>query len=778
MKHICIGIYVHSGPKWLQATLASLQSYTSPAVELLLLPDGPDTKTQAILATLNALPQWGTKERLGPAACFNRLVIATDADVLVFLETGALVSPDWLEYLVFTLSASPNNGLAGPSTNRAENEQCVFPRSGCHTLAEVAHTAAGAKQRFGKTWYPLKLPQSLANFCFAVRQEVIQAIGAADESYGIAPYWLMDYGIRAAIAGFYNVWACGAYVHRSPAIAPLHPLEVEVIKNSQKRYQEKLRVLFGEEHTNSETIRRGESGEPLTVSELSQLQLPLPTVELPVTPAPINSSSETLPLVSCIMVTRDRPDYVLQSIHYFQQQDYPARELIIVYESEADLPQPLPNDTCIRYQRLPVGQSIGTKRNYACELARGSIIAHWDDDDWYAPSRLRKQVAPIKENTADISGITGTIFFDLMRWQFWGCTPSLHHRLFVENVHGGTLVYRRTIWEHLTRYPDISLREDVTLMCQAMQRGARLCPIPNDGLFIYLRHGRNSWSFPLGQYLDPQGWQQVSEPKWLAADRLFYGTRSPPVSITASYSFSGKQVFPQPLVSCIMPTANRRAFVSQAIRYFLRQDYEHRELIVVDDGTDLVADLIPTHPQIRYVRLDGKYTLGAKRNLACQEAKGEIIVHWDDDDWMAPEWLSYLVTGLLREDAEICGLDQVIFFDLRNNQAWVYVYPKGSKAWVYGGTLCYRKTFWRKHPFPEINVGEDTQFVWRNNSSKVVALENNRFYIALIHPGNTSPKKTSDRFWRKYPYEVVRNILGRDWTLYREFWRNQVNLKL
>ena len=66
-----------------------------------------------------------------------------------------------------------------------------------------------------------------------------------------------------------------------------------------------------------------------------------------------------------------------------------------------------------------------------------------------------------------------------------------------------------------------------------------------------------------------------------------------------------------PLVSCIMPTFNRRAFAGQAIEYFLRQDYPNRELIILDDGTDAIGDLVPADPRIRYLRLNKKYLLGA-----------------------------------------------------------------------------------------------------------------------------------------------------------------------
>ena len=46
----------------------------------------------------------------------------------------------------------------------------------------------------------------------------------------------------------------------------------------------------------------------------------------------------------------------------------------------------------------------------------------------------------------------------------------------------------------------------------------------------------------------------------------------------------------------------------------MAQDYPAKELIVVDDGEDNVADLIPNHLQIRYLCLDRRHSLGAKRN--------------------------------------------------------------------------------------------------------------------------------------------------------------------
>jgi glycosyltransferase involved in cell wall biosynthesis len=218
----------------------------------------------------------------------------------------------------------------------------------------------------------------------------------------------------------------------------------------------------------------------------------------------------------------------------------------------------------------------------------------------------------------------------------------------------------------------------------------------------------------------------------------------------------------RPAVTCIMPTADRRRFVSQAISYFQAQDYPNKELLVLDDGEQSIAELTRDTNQVRYVRLDQKSAIGAKRNLACKEARGDIIVHWDDDDWMASWRLSYQVQALIENNAAVCGLDKLYFYEPERDQAWQYVYPGRARFWVAGATLCYLKSFWRENPFPNINVGEDTRFVWGGGARKMIALPDSSFYVAMIHPGNTSRKRTSDPRYRPVASEQIRQLMGGD----------------
>ncbi|MEO8853744.1 MAG: glycosyltransferase [Ginsengibacter sp.] len=221
-----------------------------------------------------------------------------------------------------------------------------------------------------------------------------------------------------------------------------------------------------------------------------------------------------------------------------------------------------------------------------------------------------------------------------------------------------------------------------------------------------------------------------------------------------------------PMISCIMPTYNRRSFVPNAIRYFLRQDYENKELIIIDDGEDVVKDLVPQSNNIRYFRLDHKISLGAKLNLACEYAKGNIIANWDDDDWYSSTRLSYQANALKNEKIFICGINNLLYYDLLHQGAFNYIYPSNQRPWLIGSSLCFRKQFWQLHHFEEIDVGMDGLFVWKAASQNIDILHDSTFSVHMIHGNNVSPKSTNNMWWHPYPVEEIKQIMGDDWPQY------------
>ena len=221
-----------------------------------------------------------------------------------------------------------------------------------------------------------------------------------------------------------------------------------------------------------------------------------------------------------------------------------------------------------------------------------------------------------------------------------------------------------------------------------------------------------------------------------------------------------------PLVSCIMATRDRRPFVGQAIRYFMRQDYPRRELLVIDDGDDCVEDLIPDDERVRYLRLEARASVGAKRNLACDRAHGDLIAHWDDDDWMSPKRLSIQTRVFGSAVTDVCGANEVLYYRLDDGDAWRYRYSGNGRPWVCGGTLMYRRSIWRSEPFADTDVGEDTAFVDRVDPGRVRALADASFYLGLIHRSNTAAKDLSDPRWDRRPLGEVTSRLGPDTDFY------------
>ena len=105
-----------------------------------------------------------------------------------------------------------------------------------------------------------------------------------------------------------------------------------------------------------------------------------------------------------------------------------------------------------------------------------------------------------------------------------------------------------------------------------------------------------------------------------------------------------------PFVSICTPTYNRRPFIPILVQCFQHQTYpkDRMEWIIVDDGTDSIAELIEQADieQIKYYRIEEKMTLGEKRNFMHKKTKGKYIVYMDDDDYYPPQRVMHAISRL------------------------------------------------------------------------------------------------------------------------------------
>jgi glycosyltransferase involved in cell wall biosynthesis len=195
-------------------------------------------------------------------------------------------------------------------------------------------------------------------------------------------------------------------------------------------------------------------------------------------------------------------------------------------------------------------------------------------------------------------------------------------------------------------------------------------------------------------------------------------------------------------VSVVTPTYNRRKFLPILIHLYKMQTYpaNRRELVILDDSPTSNEDIIPKNdPSIRYYYTPEKMTLGEKRNKLNELAKGDIIVCFDDDDYHYPERISYSITRMNSEKANIAGCSclDIYYTDIKK----IYEFGPYGRNHGTNGTFAYRKNYIKNHKHdPTKNAQEEPSFT--NNFTEHMALLNpDKVILCISHDSNTYDKR-------------------------------------
>ena len=200
-------------------------------------------------------------------------------------------------------------------------------------------------------------------------------------------------------------------------------------------------------------------------------------------------------LISCIMPTRGRREMAREALDCFHAQTYPDREIVIV----DDLQDPsfhfsVAAEPRVKYIPIPGHQTIGSKRNIACEAATGQAIAHWDSDDLYAPERLNDQIARLVDSRVWLTGYNEVEFVadDGTRYMFRNTllTPQGGK---ISNQHyaiGSSMMYWRSAWWN-NRFQSTNKGEDNSfqLALQTSGRESKIHSVSARGLMTVRMHG-------------------------------------------------------------------------------------------------------------------------------------------------------------------------------------------------------------------------------------------------------------------------------------------------
>lgn len=190
-------------------------------------------------------------------------------------------------------------------------------------------------------------------------------------------------------------------------------------------------------------------------------------------------------LVTCVLATRGKRIFARQAVAYMARQDYRPLEFLVCdngQEGETlaynDIAPLQPHVTYLHVPRA----TLGALRNFGASVGKGKIIAQFDNDDWYAPHRVTRQVERMHETRAPICSTQNGYMYNLRDKTAGKIRPFWFS--------GGTVAVTR---EALLQSPwqDITIGEDGNFFGDAEKNGIAICDWDALDLYVYMRHASN-----------------------------------------------------------------------------------------------------------------------------------------------------------------------------------------------------------------------------------------------------------------------------------------------
>jgi len=142
-----------------------------------------------------------------------------------------------------------------------------------------------------------------------------------------------------------------------------------------------------------------------------------------------------MPVVSAIITTFNRANYLETAICSVLKQDFNDFELIILDNSSTDNTESIiagfvdPRIRTIKHPHLTISQT----RNLGVKEAKGNFIAFLDDDDEWLPNKLSSELSLFEKMTEDVALVYGGfVRIDTEGKQFYTHTPILQGKVLKE----------------------------------------------------------------------------------------------------------------------------------------------------------------------------------------------------------------------------------------------------------------------------------------------------------------------------------------------------------
>jgi len=120
-------------------------------------------------------------------------------------------------------------------------------------------------------------------------------------------------------------------------------------------------------------------------------------------------------------------------------------------------------------------------------------------------------------------------------------------------------------------------------------------------------------------------------------------------------------------VSIIIPVFNVEKYLEECLLSAVKQDYENKEIIIIDDGSTDSSEIIIDSFKDKYSFIKSIKTKNqgqsAARNLGLEMASGDYVLFLDSDDWIEKNTVSLCIKTIIENNVDVVLFSGKAFID-------------------------------------------------------------------------------------------------------------------
>lgn len=189
-----------------------IENTSYPNYEIIIVDNGSEKNTKKFLLQFKTrfanIKLILNNKNLGFSKANNQGFTISEGEFVIFLNNDTIVTPGWINGLLYHLLKNPSAGMVGPVTNSIGNEAKIdVPYT---ELGEINKFAAQrTNDYFGKA-FTIRV---LALYCAMISRALYERVGGLDERYGIGMFEDDDLALKIKAEGYKLLCAEDVFVH-------------------------------------------------------------------------------------------------------------------------------------------------------------------------------------------------------------------------------------------------------------------------------------------------------------------------------------------------------------------------------------------------------------------------------------------------------------------------------------------------------------------------------------------------------------------------------------